>query len=646
MKPEDIKKELNQYIRIKNPNYAVEITGDWGTGKTYFIKDYIEYLRKLPSQKIIYLSLYGIEDESAIEKHLWLQIVHSSFRGIENRAILCLSALCLIMFLWIMVRIFTLSVVFPVALHIIETTSLVFIAVALWIYGIMKKTILQIILGNVDLIVFDDFERAKMSYALLLAYINRYVEHLHKHIVVVCNEKEIEKKDNTQSFSKIQEKVIGKIFVLEQIKESSLEAVFFQGDYGLLRQIINLEGSAKAFFLSRTVPIRTPVNYRVWAICCSDFESIFHSVSFDLIANPKVFKQLLPQFFSLAYALHVHDFGELGTFSEKEAITLYCMPRVNNELDWFDRYFGLQPGTRDILPVSTWKNIIMGNGINYVDVNKHLNLFLEKNPPLWLQLYNYLEKTDDEINELWEQLRQAYQTHSIKDLAQIISIFSSVLDMRINHCCPDPEMTDEKALQLLSNYIASIDIPFEVGVHKRLAEFLDFCKTYGHHQMQSREFMRVKRLFQNAQLEFIKRYVAPLNFNALLKHLLQSEEVFDFFWYEQGMRLSPIFLDKRNARPLLNTLLALSPKAMKERLFAIIDHLSTLFGGSDDDEYISFEEAFAKEINNTLNDKTIMIDGSKRYWLERAVNDLNKDLQDKNSFESLTKPSNLPHLNQ
>lgn len=32
---------LSQYVNMSNPQYAVLLTGDWGSGKTYFVKNWI-----------------------------------------------------------------------------------------------------------------------------------------------------------------------------------------------------------------------------------------------------------------------------------------------------------------------------------------------------------------------------------------------------------------------------------------------------------------------------------------------------------------------------------------------------------------------------------------------------------------------------
>ena len=60
MTKDELTKRLDCYLKKENPDYAIMITGKWGTGKTYFIKDYIKKTnKKAVNNRFIYLSLYG-----------------------------------------------------------------------------------------------------------------------------------------------------------------------------------------------------------------------------------------------------------------------------------------------------------------------------------------------------------------------------------------------------------------------------------------------------------------------------------------------------------------------------------------------------------------------------------------------------------
>ncbi|NER52970.1 MAG: hypothetical protein F6J92_41305, partial [Symploca sp. SIO1A3] len=58
---------LNYYCGLAHaPGFAVLLKGQWGAGKTWFIKKYCENLKK-NKQKCLYISLYGMTSFAEIE---------------------------------------------------------------------------------------------------------------------------------------------------------------------------------------------------------------------------------------------------------------------------------------------------------------------------------------------------------------------------------------------------------------------------------------------------------------------------------------------------------------------------------------------------------------------------------------------------
>ncbi len=62
---------LNEYVLNPDPQYAVFINGNWGCGKTFFVKNWIVYYNGLSAQedrtlRPIYVSLYGVRQTSQI----------------------------------------------------------------------------------------------------------------------------------------------------------------------------------------------------------------------------------------------------------------------------------------------------------------------------------------------------------------------------------------------------------------------------------------------------------------------------------------------------------------------------------------------------------------------------------------------------
>ena len=61
MNDEIIINQLVEYIKEERYNQAVMIDGDWGSGKTYFVKEKLvkKLQNEIPEKKTYYISLYG-----------------------------------------------------------------------------------------------------------------------------------------------------------------------------------------------------------------------------------------------------------------------------------------------------------------------------------------------------------------------------------------------------------------------------------------------------------------------------------------------------------------------------------------------------------------------------------------------------------
>ena len=67
---------LDYYCAMDNaPEFAVLLNGEWGSGKTWFIKKFIEE----NDLKIIYVSLYGITSFTEIEDEFFRQLHFSHY---------------------------------------------------------------------------------------------------------------------------------------------------------------------------------------------------------------------------------------------------------------------------------------------------------------------------------------------------------------------------------------------------------------------------------------------------------------------------------------------------------------------------------------------------------------------------------------
>lgn len=168
---EEIIEIIKTYYSDNNSQYAILLNGEWGCGKTYFVKNKI--LSEIEDS--VYVSLYGLSNTSDINKKILYSIMNKKMK--MNKKVKKGSKI-----LGSGYRSFSsaISSIFKIPLpdaKSIDVTELMsnFIDVS-------KK-----------LIIFDDLERVNISINEVLGFINDYVEHKNVKCIIVANENEIEK---------------------------------------------------------------------------------------------------------------------------------------------------------------------------------------------------------------------------------------------------------------------------------------------------------------------------------------------------------------------------------------------------------------------------------------------------------------------
>lgn len=74
MNQEQIKRAINIYLDANRTDYAVMISGDWGSGKTYLLKENIYSEIKNKDLRLIYVSLIGLNSEEKLQKKIYENI--------------------------------------------------------------------------------------------------------------------------------------------------------------------------------------------------------------------------------------------------------------------------------------------------------------------------------------------------------------------------------------------------------------------------------------------------------------------------------------------------------------------------------------------------------------------------------------------
>ncbi len=180
----DIIKVVKEYINNSIYNHAILIDGDWGSGKTYFIKtNLIKEIESYSDKKVVYISLYGVKSNQDISNEIYINIFDKT-KGINTESTKTTKN--------------------------ILTSGIKIAADILKNKGIDISNFKDMFEGILDLskyiLIFDDLERCNCNLNEVLGYINNFVEHDGVKVIIVANEKEIK---SNESYKKIKEKLIG-----------------------------------------------------------------------------------------------------------------------------------------------------------------------------------------------------------------------------------------------------------------------------------------------------------------------------------------------------------------------------------------------------------------------------------------------------
>lgn len=215
----NIQKGIQAYLSDKNVHYAILITGQWGSGKTYFITDLMHSWNvdtardeNSISFKPLYISLNGISTVSGLYHVIWKQV----YPILNSRTVNVLK------------------LVFGGAIKAVSKCFIDLngdgqaddIASSIDIESFIKLFIeSDKIVGN-RILVFDDLERCIIPTTQLFGILNQFTEHSNCKVILIANEEKLETKDGRDSqYYQIKEKLVGQTFKFDIEVSDSVRSI-------------------------------------------------------------------------------------------------------------------------------------------------------------------------------------------------------------------------------------------------------------------------------------------------------------------------------------------------------------------------------------------------------------------------------------
>ena len=215
---------INNYIDNKDP-YALQIDGEWGSGKTFFINDFSNTTQKA---KVIYFSIYGYNDFQNLKTELLSQIATELNQSFIIKTGKKLNST---------LKRFNIN------------SNLVLNSINVLSDITLKKTIQHILEKNNEtiVVVIDDLERLSEKIELqdLLGFIvNDIIEKFKFKVLIISNEAKMKKH---QEFLKIKERIISKTIefsrdevILQEILQEIIKSDFLNDNLNWIIDIFSI----------------------------------------------------------------------------------------------------------------------------------------------------------------------------------------------------------------------------------------------------------------------------------------------------------------------------------------------------------------------------------------------------------------------
>jgi hypothetical protein len=398
-----IEEFLDYYLNVEqSPDYAVLITGCWGSGKTYFIRQYLEgkgaagknvvkmfdWLTDCEKYVVVYVSLFGAKSREEMDKRV-LEKLHPILSSEYLKSIPTAVS-----------TIAKLLKEYSVNPALKATGAVAEIATPF-----LAEVLPNIIKGKRGklkgtVVVFDDVERADMPLPELLGYLNEYVEHLHVPCILLADKDKWEEAQKCQEdkstlhhLSSTKEKVIGKEFQIQTSFDEVWNVWFdeekhFLGDkvWRLLNEYHDV--IAQVFELSETT------NYRSLKHSLFDFQRFVENIQNDFLTNPEFNSLLIADFFAHQYAYYLGmfsatDVGQSNAWQRGFAEAMRKRARDKQE-NIEEKY--------PLLPYETFEKKFQNlNRLTYAQItNDYYKQWLQ----IWEHWFKYNWVNSDRLNEI------------------------------------------------------------------------------------------------------------------------------------------------------------------------------------------------------------------------------------------------------
>ncbi|MGZ3809866.1 MAG: P-loop NTPase fold protein, partial [Bacteriovorax sp.] len=390
------------------------ITGLWGTGKTWFIRDVLDNLRQ-SDQESLYVSLYGVRSVEDIESEFFRQLhPFLAHKGIKLLGKLTKGLL-------------KTAINFDIDDDSKSDGSVTF--------GVPSDKLIESVkIAENKILVFDDLERCAIPICDLLGYINQFVEHEGFKAILIANETEIIKRDENNetvlnAYKRIKEKLVGRTFeVLPELAPALQQFINqLQSDAGKEAGKDNQSLIAQIYETSEYKNLRV-LRHALW-----DFDRLLSGLNSKLSANKLLVSDLLALF--LVYAFEIKsgniNSNEIARINNGPYGHYFNTDNKNGEPDPDQKFKDIRLKysyinlNEPLLEVTIWQDIFTSGIIPLAEIEGALQnskYFLSDEQPSWVRLWNWRDLTDAEFKTTLSKVEREWNQFQYYEIGVVMHV--------------------------------------------------------------------------------------------------------------------------------------------------------------------------------------------------------------------------------
>jgi nucleoside-triphosphatase THEP1 len=524
---------IKQYLVQKSPEYAILISGKWGSGKTFFIDNFIEN-NEIKDTKFLKISLFGIKNISEINNKIIFKLL-SIKEGLWSNAT-------------------------KIGVKVLDSYGK---KLNLSIQDVPVEQIINKLQGEF-IFIFDDLERTDINLTEILGYINYFVEQANFKVIILANEDEI----TDDKYLGFKEKVIGKTYEVQQNFDE-----IFNGFFNLVlnsKDILKKNSDKiKDLYIKSTYN-----NLRHIRQAVIDFDYFYNLLDNTYQKHNEFINNLIYVFFALSIEIKKGFLSEEEFENHNIVHSDFLSEEKEKETKFKSilRKYKLQEYDSLILSINIWINILIKNYFIEKEINNaisHLSYFYHESHESWYLLYYYWSMEDEEYSIALKDLINKFTNNEYLEHEKLLSVIALLLHLSKNDLCDISQ--DEIIIQAKKNIINNCQSELWKKQKYSYANLHDGYNynaiTYSYYDRESDTFKNIRNYLKEESLKAfniglsIKADELLLdfkdnNFDNIDKKLSQDFRDIDIFSYINKVDFQDSILTmKHKYLPTINTIL-------------------------------------------------------------------------------------------